>query len=263
MKRQIIWSVAFTFLFTGLWWLAFSGEAQAGPWDQGANWLIGLIVGALGGAGGVHAVQRIKQGQDDAVHPPVTVHPTAATIAAPQPAAEPVDLYKVWYATNRALEGESFTSELSDKLRFGFCRVEIPKSHKFGSLGSPDPSGVVQRVKSDGALRITQRSVWSVEKGSAGFVTSVRKALGKTRNQILVYIHGYNVSFDNAILRAAQIGSDLKIPVTTAFCWASKGSLEWYTADEDTIGGERQSSGRFPVAVASQLPEAHRQYHCA
>lgn len=37
------------------------------------------------------------------------------------------------------------------------------------------------------------------------------------RKQALVYIHGYNVGFEEAAIRAAQIGFDLKIGGITAF----------------------------------------------
>lgn len=257
--RPVVQSAVFVFLLTGLWWMVFIGAAQAGPYDQGANWLIGLIVGALGGAGGVHVAQRIKEANvpNGTVHPPVVLPQTASSIAEPKPATEPVDVYKVWYATNRAREGQSFTSELTDRLLFGDCRVEIPKSHKFGSLGSNPLLGRILRVNSDGALSIAQTSCWSLEIGPKAFVNSVRTALGKTCNQILVYVHGYNISFENAILRAAQIGFDLKVPVTTAFCWASKGCLESYPADEDTIRLSAHHLADFLSLLHANFPK-HR-----
>ena len=33
----------------------------------------------------------------------------------------------------------------------------------------------------------------------------------------LLYLHGYNTSFEEAAIRAAQIGFDLKVPGATAF----------------------------------------------
>jgi esterase/lipase superfamily enzyme len=52
----------------------------------------------------------------------------------------------------------------------------------------------------------------------------------------LIYIHGYCVSFEEAALRAAQIGSDLNLQGAMAFySWPSKGDLTGYLADSATI----------------------------
>jgi esterase/lipase superfamily enzyme len=116
---------------------------------------------------------------------------------------------------------------------------------------------VFQRIRhgSDDALRIIQRSDWALEDGPSGFVNSVRAVLTKTRDQILVYVHGFNVSFEKAALRAAQIGFDLNVPVTAAFCWASKGSLEAYVADEDTIKLSAQHLADFLSLLHANFPE--------
>jgi esterase/lipase superfamily enzyme len=51
-----------------------------------------------------------------------------------------------------------------------------------------------------------------------------------------VFIHGYNVSFENAAIRAAQIGCDLSVPGATAFfSWPSRASPLAYPVDEATI----------------------------
>ena len=50
-------------------------------------------------------------------------------------------------------------------------------------------------------------------------------------------IHGYNVGFNEAAIRAAQIGYDLKVPGEMAFfSWPSHGDTTDYFADEANIG---------------------------
>jgi esterase/lipase superfamily enzyme len=57
----------------------------------------------------------------------------------------------------------------------------------------------------------------------------------------LVFLHGFNVSFENAALRAAQIGFDLQVPGLTAFySWPSKGRLSGYSADEASIDASEE-----------------------
>src|SRR5690606_19837939 len=52
----------------------------------------------------------------------------------------------------------------------------------------------------------------------------------------VVFIHGFNVSFQEAALRAAQIGFDLQIKGAMAFySWASRGDVSKYPADEAAV----------------------------
>jgi len=62
---------------------------------------------------------------------------------------------------------------------------------------------------------------------------------GRFKDHVFVFVHGYNVSFDNALYRTAQIAYDLgteDIPFGTAFLysWPSAGTVEDYAYDLDT-----------------------------
>ena len=61
-------------------------------------------------------------------------------------------------------------------------------------------------------------------------------ALPPGRSDILVFLHGYNVSFEEAALRAAQISCDLKFPGLSAFfSWPSQGTLGPFAYDMPEI----------------------------
>ena len=208
--------------------LASAAAAEAGPADQALNWLLGLLFGAFAGAGTYHVAQRASAAPPD----------SPLDVQLPNLTPETVNVYKVWYATNRQPMADEFTPILDENLRFGDCQVAIPKSHKFGSLGSSSYVRLLQRVTTglDDQLRIVKRSGWALDEGPQGFLKSIHSALHAGANQILVYVHGFNVSFENAIVRAAQIGFDLKVPgITAAFCWASKARPDAYMADEDQV----------------------------
>lgn len=71
----------------------------------------------------------------------------------------------------------------------------------------------------------------------------------------LVFIHGFNVTFEEAAIRAAQIGFDLKVPgITAFFSWPSKGRLSLldYAADEATIDASAGKMTDFLVKFAQQ-----------
>ena len=51
-----------------------------------------------------------------------------------------------------------------------------------------------------------------------------------------MFIHGFNVSFADAAIRAAQLSCDLSIAGVMAFySWPSQGTLAGYAADESSI----------------------------
>jgi esterase/lipase superfamily enzyme len=148
--------------------------------------------------------------------------------------------YPLWFGTNRrpvftADLSSVFASEDDQFLHYGTCLVKVPLSHKIGSTGS---RGWVRWVTGrDDRLKLVELERLAGDL----FWTSVRTALAERdmgSRDAVVFIHGFNVSFEEAALRAAQIGFDLNIPGIMAFySWPSKGSplpLD-YTADEATI----------------------------
>lgn len=85
-----------------------------------------------------------------------------------------------------------------------------------------------------------------------GMLNKEIEALGSPDRQLLVHLHGYNVSFEEASLRAAQIGFDLKVPTTAFFSWPSCGTIEGYLADADRIGASEQVIADFLVRIAKE-----------
>ncbi len=145
-------------------------------------------------------------------------------------------LYRVWYGTNRKPVDEhnkGFSDSRDQVLHYGNAYVYIPKSHQFGSVGS---SWIMRTVTlTDDQLKIRRIEPLDEVK----FISELRTSL-KNRDpghrKALIYIHGYNVTFDEAVIRAAQIGFDLKVEgITALYSWPSKGSLSGYAADEATV----------------------------
>jgi esterase/lipase superfamily enzyme len=143
--------------------------------------------------------------------------------------------YTVWYGTNRRPildQGQvvEYSGERDDKIHYGKCKVFIPKSHKIGSLGSPWWVRWIKRIDD----RLKLRTISSLE--AEPYWEDLRKVLSGDRRDALIYIHGYKVSFEEAALRAAQIGCDLNLQGAMAFySWPSKGALAGYLADSATI----------------------------
>lgn len=169
-------------------------------------------------------------------------------------------VFNVWYGTNRKLVDPNnvmagFGSECDNRLHFGMGTVVIPKWHKIGSTGSTWWKRMAtlrdDRLKLKKIVAFTENQYWaSIARELEGFSADERDAL--------VFIHGFNTSFREAAIRAAQIGADLKVPGITAFySWPSKGTLKGYFADEETIQASEEHMTKFLIGFA-QISQAER-----
>ncbi len=154
-------------------------------------------------------------------------------------------LVRVWFATNRARTpggdpsgdgGGLFSdSQSAEGLSFGRCQVFIPMSHKPGSVGTPWWRRWLRLEADD---RLSLRS--TVPLPAPVFWGRLAQPLARDwpagERNCFVLIHGFNVSFAEAAVRAAQLGYDLKVPGEMAFfSWPSRGGVLDYSADEATI----------------------------
>lgn len=159
----------------------------------------------------------------------------------------------VWFGTDRAWvdpaqPAKGFSGERGGALTVGQVKVFVPSERELGSLGSP----WWQRLfKKDDRLKVdwaTLRS-WA----ETAYWGEFRQALASWQAEhpdrqadILVYIHGYNVSFEAAALRAAQLGHDLAIPGLTAFySWPSKAKTLLYMNDAASVQASETHLARF------------------
>jgi esterase/lipase superfamily enzyme len=157
--------------------------------------------------------------------------------------------YRIWFATNRKRANGGLGGERGNSVTRGRAVVHVPKAHRFGETGS----GFFKRlIRGDDRLRVKG----IVAQAMDVFYGDVRKEIEAALKegdepQALVFLHGYNVSFEDAAIRAAQIGYDLKVPGPVAFfSWPSRGSLAAYPADEASIEASEQPIADFLVEFA-------------
>lgn len=165
-------------------------------------------------------------------------------------------LYRVWFGTNRKLldEGNSnaaFSSERVDKVSYGWCDVAIPKSHAIGELGEPwwkrfPKFWVDNQLKIHDSKVLEEFIFWETLQKQFGGLEAEDRVL-------LIFLHGYNVDFAHAALRAAQIGFDLGIRGTTAFfSWPSKFKILGYQDDIASIEASEKCIGEFILNMARE-----------
>ena len=159
--------------------------------------------------------------------------------AAPVPADQTDNAeYVVWYATTRrpshaSGRGTGYSARRDHTVHYGSCRVFVPRSHKIGSIGSPWWKRLL--TLTDDRLRLLAVSETSADDHWRDIAQKMGAAPPEEQHG-LVFVHGYNVTFEEAARRAAQIGFDLSIRgAVSFFSWPSQGTLRAYAADAATI----------------------------
>jgi esterase/lipase superfamily enzyme len=82
------------------------------------------------------------------------------------------------------------------------------------------------------------------------------KALHSTPNHALVFVHGYNVDFEDALKRTAQIAFDLDYDgALLTFTWPSRARLLGYGYDRESAQISANYLIEFLEAVSNEMPD--------
>jgi esterase/lipase superfamily enzyme len=160
----------------------------------------------------------------------------------------------VWFGTNRKPEivtgRVSFTSARDQRVHYGTCKVAVPASHRIGSIGSPWWKRLFKRV--DDRLKIVSVEEMNQEAYWDRLAGAIRKARVGSRDAV-VFLHGFNVAFEQAALRAAQLGYDLGISGAMSFySWPSQGIVTKYPDDEASIEASEDFIADYLVSFATR-----------
>jgi esterase/lipase superfamily enzyme len=145
---------------------------------------------------------------------------------------------EVLFATDRQrLGGGNWNEYFGTRegiLRYGICKVSIPVLHKRGELERPRSLWILE-FPEDPAKHVMLRDIVVQEQDA--FFASLRDRLKKSsKNQALLFVHGFNNSFADAARRTAQLAHDLDFKgVPVFYSWPSFGSVDGYGADTETI----------------------------
>ncbi len=144
---------------------------------------------------------------------------------------------EIFYATDRARTGdpdpETFYGWGRGELELGQAIVTIPDTHTKGAVEAPS----IWKLEfgPNPAKHVMLKSVTPVET-DAYFAAMNDRLEKRDRKEILVFIHGYNVAFEPAAKRAAQLSYDMNydgLPVL--YSWPSAGSTTGYISDTAVV----------------------------
>ncbi|MDF1825016.1 MAG: alpha/beta hydrolase [Verrucomicrobiales bacterium] len=156
-----------------------------------------------------------------------------------EPSSKEFHTVDIFYGTNRKpIEGVGESSNghyggerhREGPMEYGKTTVSIPLHHQIGIVERP--KWYKLEFSEDPKKHVT---IMDLEKmDSDSFFSTVSSTAGdKPKNEALLFIHGFNVAFDDAIRRTGQIAYDLDFGgVTLTYSWPSQASLGAYTIDE-------------------------------
>jgi esterase/lipase superfamily enzyme len=188
-------------------------------------WTTGRYYAVLENTGAGGAIVRVRTATGTrAVHPAGQSTPAGfATI-------------RVFFATDRRDDGTSaeplFGSTPAAEVSYGYGDVSIPRDHRLGELEGP--SILKLEFRADPSRHIVLLKVESYSERTFRDQISARIATSQ-RKHVLLFVHGFNVTFDDAMRRTAQVAYDLAFDgPAVAFSWPSQGSASplAYTRDQ-------------------------------
>jgi esterase/lipase superfamily enzyme len=166
----------------------------------------------------------------------------------------------VFFATDRLPKSQnnkdcSFSNQRSDSgdLGTGICHVSIPTRHEMGHLESPSWLRFWRfESRADPKKHIVLLQSRVV--GAKDFYRRIaERTRASKRKEAFVFVHGYDVSFNDAARRTAQIAHDLKFEgAPILYSWPSRASLRLYPADEATIDWSQHNFEKFLVKLAAK-----------
>lgn len=144
---------------------------------------------------------------------------------------------RVYYGTDRAKTNTSGPKEMfvaeRGEMSLGHCDVSIPRDHRLGELEAPSVFRFEFRENPEKHVVLLDVVPVSPKK----FIENIRQRTEESKEkEALVFVHGYNVTFEDAARRTAQMAYDLAFDGPSAFfSWPSKAEYKGYPADEVSI----------------------------
>jgi esterase/lipase superfamily enzyme len=179
---------------------------------------------------------------------------------------------RVFFATDRKAGTPQFTGDRTDPpaLRMGWESIGLGPHHRLGLLDSAVAVSPARVQAAASAAGPKHEQLYSSDEQIRSYVrTTLRSAIRSSpspagaRKQVLLFIHGYNSSFDWSVRKTAQLAADLQMiscdgtsrGVAVAYSWPSQASLIGYLADEENAEWTQQRMVPFLEALAAVTRE--------
>jgi esterase/lipase superfamily enzyme len=161
------------------------------------------------------------------------------------------------FATSRAqdtsLETVAFSGQRARALTYGQASIRIPEDHRLGEITVPSvwkAFGItLSKEELDEHEHFTIRALKTLTLDQWDEAIRIRNP-----KSALIFVHGYNTSFEDALYRNAQIIWDLRYEgLSVLYSWASMGSTFEYLYDRESAQIGRAGF----IQVLRNLKEKH------
>jgi esterase/lipase superfamily enzyme len=134
------------------------------------------------------------------------------------------------------------------QLEMGTCQVSIPKRHEIGQVERP--SLLKGEVFEDPRRHVVMLTI-NLENEDQFYSGLEARVNRSQRKEAFVFVHGFNVTFDEAARRTAQLAFDLDFDGPPIFfSWPSQGGLLKYAVDETNVVWTVPHLKQFLLGVA-------------
>jgi esterase/lipase superfamily enzyme len=173
---------------------------------------------------------------------------------------------RVLYGTNRAVTGSSKpallygTAREHGALHYGYLDVTIPQKHQEAELETQSRWAQLLIDVGDSNTRrkyVLLDSVTQMPQNE--FLRTMRQQIKDAPSKdVFIFVHGFNVSFEDAARRTAQMAYDLDFSGTPMmFSWPSQSSITAYFADEAAVNDSGYKMAEFLDTVVTQSGARH------
>ncbi|MGO9135487.1 MAG: alpha/beta hydrolase [Methylovirgula sp.] len=148
--------------------------------------------------------------------------------SAPAPGTKVETIYVATTRARKITEADVFTAGRARQVNYAEFKISIPPGHQPGQIewpkGPPDPA----------------TSFAAVQQGPLDGTTFEQKIAFREhredRRAAVVFVHGYNTSFQEALFRFAQMTADTDVgDAPILFSWPSEARVTGYVADKDAV----------------------------
>jgi len=178
-------------------------------------------------------------------------------------------VWRVLFATNRQPHADTqsrqvqFSNTVDSHPHYGSCSVAL--SHQEPEIEKPDnklmaaafsvlPNEWQKEVSYDQSQYAAVDEKQLLPSGQ--FFGELRQQVARSRQKdLLVFVHGFNVDFDSAAIRLAQIAKDLPFNgAIVAYSWPSQGGIGSYRDDGLVVQQSIPAFRQFLEEITRQLP---------
>jgi esterase/lipase superfamily enzyme len=153
------------------------------------------------------------------------------------PVTELAGNHSIFVATTRERSDDPakvFDAGRSARLNYARVNVTVPRIHEPGRIERR------RRGPSDDPTKYFMASDYLVYDTGPQFLTALGADLAARGGRAMLFVHGYNTGFDNAVYRLTQIAHDSGYAGTPVlFSWASGGTTTGYVYDKESASAAR------------------------